>query len=73
MRSLVDASLASSTSSKCAFQIILFSYSLIFFFSALSDVAITGVGASARKAYTTQALALEAFNQALVWGGVQVL
>ncbi|KAJ7799668.1 hypothetical protein B0H13DRAFT_1933002 [Mycena leptocephala] len=40
---------------------------------ALSDVAITGVGASARKAYTTQALALEAFNQALVWGGVQVV
>ncbi|KAJ6552544.1 hypothetical protein B0H10DRAFT_2202041 [Mycena sp. CBHHK59/15] len=38
---------------------------------ALSDVPITGIGASARKAYTTQALALEAFNQVLVWGGVQ--
>ncbi|KAJ7938257.1 hypothetical protein B0H13DRAFT_2301822 [Mycena leptocephala] len=40
---------------------------------ALSDVTIMGVSASARKAYTTQALALDAFNQALVWGGVQVL
>jgi hypothetical protein len=44
-----------------------------FLISALSDVAITGVGASARKAYTTQALALNAFNQALTWGGVSVV
>ncbi|KAJ7921970.1 hypothetical protein B0H13DRAFT_1866210 [Mycena leptocephala] len=41
--------------------------------TALSDVAITGVGASARKSYTTQALALNAFNQALTWGGVSVV
>ncbi|KAJ7086891.1 hypothetical protein B0H15DRAFT_950398 [Mycena belliarum] len=39
---------------------------------ALSAVAITGVGNAARKAYTTQALALTAFNKALTWGGVQV-
>ncbi|KAJ7065912.1 hypothetical protein B0H15DRAFT_807673 [Mycena belliarum] len=38
---------------------------------ALSAVAITGVANAARKAYTTQALALTAFNQALTWGGVQ--
>ncbi|KAJ6450442.1 hypothetical protein C8R47DRAFT_1230257 [Mycena vitilis] len=39
---------------------------------ALSHVAISGVAHGARKAYTTQALALDAFNQALTWGGVQV-
>ncbi|KAJ7884950.1 hypothetical protein B0H13DRAFT_2343383 [Mycena leptocephala] len=39
---------------------------------ALSTVAISGVAHGARKAYTTQALALDAFNQALTWGGVQV-
>ncbi|KAJ7829916.1 hypothetical protein B0H13DRAFT_1916205 [Mycena leptocephala] len=40
---------------------------------ALSDAAITGVGASARKSYTTQQLALDAFNKALTWGGVSVV
>ncbi|KAJ7186915.1 hypothetical protein C8R46DRAFT_1206908 [Mycena filopes] len=40
---------------------------------ALSDVAITGVSQTVRKAYTTQSLALKAFNQALTWGGVQVV
>ncbi|KAJ7106115.1 hypothetical protein C8R43DRAFT_1140602 [Mycena crocata] len=39
---------------------------------ALSAMAISGVAHAARKAYTTQALALTAFNQALTWGGVQV-
>ncbi|KAJ7226778.1 hypothetical protein GGX14DRAFT_417350, partial [Mycena pura] len=39
---------------------------------ALSAVAISGVAHSARKAYATQNLALDAFNQALTWGGVQV-
>ncbi|KAJ7073294.1 hypothetical protein B0H15DRAFT_957361 [Mycena belliarum] len=39
---------------------------------ALSAVAISGVAHSARKAYTTQSLALDAFNQALTWGGVQI-
>ncbi|KAJ6455646.1 hypothetical protein C8R47DRAFT_1228143 [Mycena vitilis] len=39
---------------------------------ALSAVAISGVGHGARKAYTTQGLALDAFNRALEWGGVQV-
>ncbi|KAJ7665347.1 hypothetical protein DFH06DRAFT_1127671 [Mycena polygramma] len=39
---------------------------------ALSHVAISGVAHGARKAYTTQGLALAAFNQALTWGGVQV-
>ncbi|KAJ6447642.1 hypothetical protein C8R47DRAFT_1231348 [Mycena vitilis] len=39
---------------------------------ALSAVAISGVAHGARKAYTTQALALDAFNKALTWGGVQV-
>ncbi|KAJ7766821.1 hypothetical protein B0H16DRAFT_1717161 [Mycena metata] len=39
---------------------------------ALSAVAISGVAHGARKAYTTQHLALAAFNQALTWGGVQV-
>ncbi|KAJ7062985.1 hypothetical protein B0H15DRAFT_958741 [Mycena belliarum] len=39
---------------------------------ALSAVAISGVAHSARKAYATQSLALDAFNQALTWGGVQV-
>ncbi|KAJ7021242.1 hypothetical protein C8F04DRAFT_1195722 [Mycena alexandri] len=40
---------------------------------ALSAVAISGVAHGARKAYTTQHLALAAFNQALTWGGVQVV
>ncbi|KAJ7106128.1 hypothetical protein C8R43DRAFT_1140618 [Mycena crocata] len=40
---------------------------------ALADIAITGVGHSACKAYTTQQLALKAFNKALKWGGVQVV
>ncbi|KAJ7020483.1 hypothetical protein C8F04DRAFT_1275022 [Mycena alexandri] len=40
---------------------------------ALSDVAISGVGGAARKTYTTQAQALDAFNRALTWGGVQVV
>ncbi|KAJ7733216.1 hypothetical protein DFH07DRAFT_968062 [Mycena maculata] len=40
---------------------------------ALSAVAISGVAHAARKAYTTQRLALDAFNQALTWGGVQVV
>ncbi|KAJ6619639.1 hypothetical protein B0H10DRAFT_2216704 [Mycena sp. CBHHK59/15] len=40
---------------------------------ALSAVAISGVAHGARKAYTTQNLALDAFNQALTWGGVQVV
>ncbi|KAJ7744431.1 hypothetical protein DFH07DRAFT_963656 [Mycena maculata] len=40
---------------------------------ALSAVAISGVAHAARKAYTTQSLALDAFNQALTWGGVQVV
>ncbi|KAJ7909706.1 hypothetical protein B0H13DRAFT_1877511 [Mycena leptocephala] len=40
---------------------------------ALSDAAITGMGASARKSYTTQQLALDAFNKALTWGGVSVV
>ncbi|KAJ7084880.1 hypothetical protein B0H15DRAFT_951365 [Mycena belliarum] len=40
---------------------------------ALSAIAISGVAHSARKAYTSQSLALDAFNQALVWGGVQVV
>ncbi|KAJ7689746.1 hypothetical protein B0H16DRAFT_1752804 [Mycena metata] len=40
---------------------------------ALSAVAISGVGHNASKAYPTQALALNAFNQALTWGGVQVV
>ncbi|KAJ7197988.1 hypothetical protein GGX14DRAFT_573830 [Mycena pura] len=40
---------------------------------ALSAVAISGVAHGARKAYTTQGLALSAFNQALTWGGVQVV
>ncbi|KAJ7606767.1 hypothetical protein DFH06DRAFT_1347907 [Mycena polygramma] len=39
---------------------------------ALSAVAISGVAHAARKAYTTQALALDAFNKALTWGGVTV-
>ncbi|KAJ6487671.1 hypothetical protein C8R45DRAFT_1097567 [Mycena sanguinolenta] len=39
---------------------------------ALSTVAITGIAHSARKAYTTQALALDAFNRALTLGSVQV-
>ncbi|KAJ6487266.1 hypothetical protein C8R47DRAFT_1216456 [Mycena vitilis] len=39
---------------------------------ALSAVAISGVAHGARKSYTTQALALDAFNKALTWGGVQV-
>ncbi|KAJ7029548.1 hypothetical protein C8F04DRAFT_1264813 [Mycena alexandri] len=39
---------------------------------ALSAVAISGVAHAARKAYTTQHLAVAAFNQALTWGGVQV-
>ncbi|KAJ7043429.1 hypothetical protein C8F04DRAFT_1250857 [Mycena alexandri] len=38
----------------------------------LSAVAISGVAHAARKAYTTQHLAVAAFNQALTWGGVQV-
>ncbi|KAJ7121207.1 hypothetical protein C8R46DRAFT_1050693 [Mycena filopes] len=37
---------------------------------ALSDLAISGVGSAARKAYTTQGLALDAFNRALTWGGI---
>ncbi|KAJ7020539.1 hypothetical protein C8F04DRAFT_1274927 [Mycena alexandri] len=40
---------------------------------ALSAVAISAVGHNASKAYPTQALALNAFNQALTWGGVQVV
>ncbi|KAJ7774227.1 hypothetical protein DFH07DRAFT_952483 [Mycena maculata] len=40
---------------------------------ALSAIAISGVAHAARKAYTTQRLALDAFNQALTWGGVQVV
>jgi hypothetical protein len=44
-----------------------------FLSSALSDVAITGVGASTRKSYTTQQLVLDAFNKALTWGGVSVV
>ncbi|KAJ7710033.1 hypothetical protein B0H17DRAFT_1191151 [Mycena rosella] len=40
---------------------------------ALSAVAISGVAHSARKAYMLQSLALNAFNQALTWGGVQVV
>ncbi|KAJ7661507.1 hypothetical protein DFH06DRAFT_1129605 [Mycena polygramma] len=43
-----------------------------FVLSALSAVAISGVAHGARKAYTTQGLALDAFNRALEWGGVQV-
>ncbi|KAJ6503173.1 hypothetical protein C8R47DRAFT_1067282 [Mycena vitilis] len=39
---------------------------------ALSAVAISGVAHGARKSYTTQGLALDAFNRALEWGGVQV-
>ncbi|KAJ7046291.1 hypothetical protein C8F04DRAFT_1248540 [Mycena alexandri] len=39
---------------------------------ALGEVAIAGVAGSARKSYTTQGLALNAFNRALTWGGVQV-
>ncbi|KAK6984032.1 hypothetical protein R3P38DRAFT_3232844 [Favolaschia claudopus] len=35
---------------------------------ALSDLAITGVGSGARKAYPTQGEALQAFNDALHWG-----
>ncbi|KAJ7716212.1 hypothetical protein B0H16DRAFT_1476913 [Mycena metata] len=40
---------------------------------ALAEMAISGVGGSARKSYTTQALAFNAFNAALTWGGVQVI
>ncbi|KAJ7774631.1 hypothetical protein DFH07DRAFT_952343 [Mycena maculata] len=40
---------------------------------ALSAVAISGVAHAARKAYTTQGLALDAFNPALIWGSVQVV
>ncbi|KAJ7752280.1 hypothetical protein B0H16DRAFT_1723626 [Mycena metata] len=40
---------------------------------ALSAVAISGVAHNANKAYATQALALDAFNKALTWGGVQVV
>ncbi|KAJ7716565.1 hypothetical protein B0H16DRAFT_1741228 [Mycena metata] len=40
---------------------------------ALSAMAISGVGHNASKAYPSQALALTAFNQALTWGGVQVV
>ncbi|KAJ7734680.1 hypothetical protein B0H16DRAFT_1731740 [Mycena metata] len=40
---------------------------------ALSAVAISGVAHNANKAYATQALALDAFNRALTWGGVQVV
>ncbi|KAJ7221988.1 hypothetical protein B0H12DRAFT_1234877 [Mycena haematopus] len=39
---------------------------------ALSQVAIAGVGNSARKAYPSQNSAIRAFNQALTWGGVTV-
>ncbi|KAJ7741969.1 hypothetical protein DFH07DRAFT_964748 [Mycena maculata] len=37
------------------------------------NFAISGVAHAARKVYTTQGLALDAFNQALTWGGVQVV
>ncbi|KAJ7029510.1 hypothetical protein C8F04DRAFT_1187723 [Mycena alexandri] len=40
---------------------------------ALADVAVTGVSQNGRKAYTTQSQALDAFNKALTWGGVQVM
>ncbi|KAK7027568.1 hypothetical protein R3P38DRAFT_2776486 [Favolaschia claudopus] len=40
---------------------------------ALSDLAITGVGHGARKAYPSQGEALQAFNDALEWGIVQVV
>ncbi|KAJ7036486.1 hypothetical protein C8F04DRAFT_1258051 [Mycena alexandri] len=40
---------------------------------ALAALAISGVAHNANKAYTTQVLALNAFNQALTWGGVQVV
>ncbi|KAJ7122480.1 hypothetical protein C8R46DRAFT_1050554 [Mycena filopes] len=40
---------------------------------ALTDVAISGVGHSARKGYSTQGEALRAFNRVLTWGGVQVV
>ncbi|KAJ7020705.1 hypothetical protein C8F04DRAFT_1274621 [Mycena alexandri] len=39
---------------------------------ALIAVAISGVAHNANKAYATQALALNAFNKALTWGGVQI-
>ncbi|KAJ7749879.1 hypothetical protein B0H16DRAFT_1460909 [Mycena metata] len=40
---------------------------------ALGAVAISGVAHNANKAYSSQALALDAFNKALTWGGVQVV
>ncbi|KAJ7675038.1 hypothetical protein B0H17DRAFT_1207901 [Mycena rosella] len=40
---------------------------------APSTMTISGVAHGVRKAYTTQGLVLDAFNQALTWGGVQVL
>ncbi|KAJ7697299.1 hypothetical protein B0H16DRAFT_1484813 [Mycena metata] len=39
---------------------------------ALSAVAITGVAHAVRKTYDTQKMVLDAFNQALTWGGVQI-
>ncbi|KAJ7106124.1 hypothetical protein C8R43DRAFT_1140612 [Mycena crocata] len=40
--------------------------------SALSEFAIRGVTHCARKTYLTQALALDAFNKVLGWGGVEI-
>ncbi|KAK6996596.1 hypothetical protein R3P38DRAFT_2799430 [Favolaschia claudopus] len=40
---------------------------------ALCEFAISGVGQSARKAYSNQNDAVAAFNKALTWGGVQVV
>ncbi|KAJ7709326.1 hypothetical protein B0H16DRAFT_1745866 [Mycena metata] len=40
---------------------------------ALAETAISGVGGSAHKSHSTQSLALDAFNRALTWGGVQVI
>ncbi|KAJ7278656.1 hypothetical protein C8J57DRAFT_1502501 [Mycena rebaudengoi] len=40
---------------------------------ALSQTAIASVPNAARKAYDTQALVLHVFNQAITWGGVQVV
>ncbi|KAJ7078636.1 hypothetical protein C8R43DRAFT_1143375 [Mycena crocata] len=40
---------------------------------ALSGAAISGVAHGERKTYTTQNQALDAFNAALLWGGVVVV
>lgn len=73
MRSLADVSSVLSISSEFAsFFRNLFVADFILH-SALAEMAISGVGGSARKSYASQALALNAFNAALTWGGVQVV